>query len=452
MNQPTHPTIRPRDREAVLQSLRAGVVPRHGLHLIQVGRADEVKALMYDITRIGDGGSAIRFIIGAYGSGKTFFINMIRALALEKGLVAAHVDLNPDRRLHGTGGQARSLYAELMRNLATRSKRDGGAMSSVVERFVGAASQTARENGKRVGNVIHDYLGHLSEMTGGYDFAEVLGAYWKGYEGGNDILRTDAVRWLRGEFSTRTEARKSLGVRTIVDDDNYYDHLKLMSRFLRLAGYGGLLLCLDEMVNLYKLGNTKARTNNYEQILRILNDVLQGSAEGLGVLFGGTPEFLTDQRRGLFSYEALESRLTENRFAAVAGIKDMSGPVIRLANLTPEDLFVLLTKLRYVHAGGNPEKFLIHDDGIKAFMNHCSKRIGSAYFQTPRNSIRAFLDLLAILEQQQEPDWQGLLQHVIIQNEDNPDLAPLENTDGENNVCSTLSVRSEDDDFHEFKL
>lgn len=444
--------IRPRDRDAILQSLRAGVVPRHGLHLIQVGRANEVKAVMEDIARIEDGGAAVRFIIGSYGSGKTFFLNLIRAIALEKGLVTTHADLNPDRRLHATGGQARGLYAELMRSLSTRSKRDGGAMPSVVEKFIGAAAQEAQKHGVRVEGVIHDRLEQLSEMTGGYDFAEVLAAYFKGHESDNEALKIDAVRWLRGEFSTRTEARKALGVRTIVDDGNVYDHLKLMARFLRLAGYGGLVVCLDEMVNLYKLANTKARTSNYEQILRILNDALQGGAVGLGFLFGGTPEFLSDHRRGLYSYEALETRLSENRFAAQAGVQDLSGPVVRLSNLSPEDLFVLLTKLRHVQAGGDPENYLLGDEGLTAFMAHCAKNIGSAYFQTPRNSIRAFLDLLAVLQQQQNPDWRALLQHLTFQNDSNPDLAPLEDESEGERPGFVACVPVKDDDLEDFQL
>ncbi len=229
----------------------------------------------------------------------------------------------------------------------------------------------------------------LSDLTGGYDFADVVAKYWQGHDTGNEQLKADAVRWLRGEYSTRTDARAALGVRTIIDDANFYDQLKLFARFVRLAGFDGLLVCLDEMVNLYKLANTQARNSNYEQILRILNDSLQGSAAGIGFLFGGTPDFLTDSRRGLYSYAALQSRLAENTFA-VGGRVDMSGPVIRLSSLTPEDLYVLLRKLVHVYAAGDPDAYLVPDEALHAFMKHCSNRIGDAYFRTPRNTIRAF--------------------------------------------------------------
>lgn len=409
--------LRSRERDAILQSLRAGVVPRVGQQHIQVGRAREVEALVRDIDRIVDGGSAIRFIIGAYGSGKTFFLHLVRSIAMEKKLVACHADLTPDRRIQASGGQARNLFAELMRNLATRSKPDGGALPSVVERFVSSALQEARREGVQPTAVLHRRLQALSELVGGYDFAHVIERYWEGHDSGNDRMKSDAVRWLRGEFTTKTDARRALGVRTIVNDNNVYDQLKLMAVFVRLAGYSGLLVGLDEMVNLYKLSHTASRNANYEQILRILNDCLQGSAIGLGFVLGGTPEFLMDTRRGLYSYEALQTRLAENRFAT-GELVDMSGPVIRLASLAPEDLYVLLTKLRAVAASGGTGPELVSDQALKAFMAHCHERIGEAYFRTPRNTIKAFVQLLAILDQNPGTTWQELLGRVDLQADD----------------------------------
>lgn len=432
----TKSRIRPRDRDAIIQSLRAGVVPHLGQQHVQVGRADEVRALLGDIERIADGGSAVRFVIGEYGSGKTFFLHLIRAIALEKRLVTVHADLGPDRRLHATAGQARSLYAELTRNLATRAKSEGGALSSVVERFISQAIAEARTAGEPSSSAIHSRLARLSEMTGGYDFAEVIAQYWRGHDTGNEQLKNDAIRWLRGEFATRTDAHRALGVRTIVDDANVYDQLKLMARFIRQAGYEGLLVCLDEMVNLYKLANTQARSSNYEQILRILNDCLQGSAAHLGFVFGGTPEFLMDTRRGLYSYAALQSRLTENSFAS-DGLVDHSGPVLRLAGLTPEDFYVLLTKLRHVYAAGDPDAYMLPDHALEAFMQHCSSRIGDAYFRTPRNTITQFINLLAVLEQNPGTDWQRLIGEVSVPQDANPDLLPLEADETEDEAGPT---------------
>lgn len=401
-------TIRPKDRDAVIQSLRAGVVPRAGQHLVQVGRAKELEALMKDVERIADCGSGFRVVIGEYGSGKTFFLNLVRAIALEKKLVTMTADLNPDRRLHASGGQARSLYAELTKNMATRTKPEGGALSGIVEKFVAQAKSDAKAKGITSEEAIRQSLEHLTEMVNGYDFADVIAAYCRGFEEGNEQLKSDAIRWLRGEFSTKTDARNALGVRTIVDDASVYDQLKLLARFVRLAGYSGLMVCLDELVNLYKLANTQARNSNYEQILRILNDSLQGSAEGLGFVLGGTPEFLMDTRRGLYSYAALQSRLAENTFAK-AGMVDYSGPVMRLSSLTPEDFYVLLQKLRHVYASGDSSKYLLPDEAIPAFMEHCAKRLGEAYFRTPRTTITAFINLLAVLEQNPEAEWRELI-------------------------------------------
>lgn len=405
--------IRPRDRDAVIQSLRAGVVPRSGQHLIQVGRSREIETLVIDIARIADGGSAFRVVVGEYGAGKTFFLNLVRAVAMEKKLVVANADLNPDRRLHASGGQARSLYAELMRNLSTRTKPDGGGLAGIVERFIATAKTEARASNQSTETVLRQKLDQLTELVNGYDFADIIAAYCRGHEEGNEKLKSDAIRWLRGEFATKTDARQALGVRSIVDDSELYDQLKLMARFVRLAGFAGLLISLDELVNLYKLANTRARNANYEQILRIFNDSLQGTAVGLGFVLGGTPEFLLDTRRGLYSYPALQSRLAQNSFAS-NGLVDFSGPVIRLSSLTPEDFYVLLQKIRLVYAFGDVEKFLVSDQGISSFMEHCSKRIGDAYFRTPRTTITAFVNMLAVLDQNPGVAWQDLLGGIEI--------------------------------------
>lgn len=400
--------IRPKDRDAVLQSLRAGVVPRSGQHLVQVGRAREIQALMGDIDRVADGGSSFRLVVGEYGAGKTFFLNLVRTVAMEKKLVVANADLNPDRRLHSSGGQARSLYSELMRNMATRSRPEGGALAGVVEKFIALTTAEAESTGISTKSALTKRLEGITELVCGYDFANVIGAYFRAHESGNETLKRDAVRWLRGEFSTRTESNSALGVRSIVEDDTIYDHLKLMATFLRLAGYSGLMVTLDEMVNLYKLSNTQARNGNYEQLLRILNDSFQGSAAGLGFVLGGTPEFLTDTRRGVYSYQALQSRLAQNTFAT-EGRVDFTGPVIRLAALQPEDFYVLLQNIRAVYNAGLASPLNFPDQAIEVFMHHCDAKVGNHYYRTPRTTITTFINLLAVIEQNPDTTWDALI-------------------------------------------
>lgn len=400
--------IPPKERDAAIQALRAGVVPRLGIRHVQVGRAREVQETVRDMTRIAEGGSAVRFIIGEYGSGKTFFLTLARNVAAEKKLVVMSADLSPERRLHASGGQARTLCSELMLSMSTRTKPDGGALASVLERFLGEVRKQATTERRDAGEVIGERLETVRDGVAGFDFAEVVLRYWQGFEQGNETLKAAALRWLRAEYTLKTEAREALGVRSIVDDPSVYDHLKAVSRLVRLAGYDGTLIVLDEMVNLYKLVNSQARTSNYEQILRIVNDVLQGTAERFGFYFGGTPEFLMDTRRGLFSYEALRSRLAENSFAR-NGLADLSGPVIRLQALTPDEVRILLERLRLLWAGGDAQHLPVPDKALDAFLLHCSKKIGDDYFRTPRSTIRAFLDLLAILDQNPGADWASLL-------------------------------------------
>ncbi len=424
--------IRSKERDAIIQSLKSGVTPKVGIQHIQVGRVNELKALIQDIERISDGGSAFRLVIGEYGSGKTFFLSVVKAIALEKKLVTANADLSPDRRIHASSGQARNLYSELMRNISTRNKPDGNALASIVEKFITEARREADTSRKSINSIIHEKLASLSELVGGYDFAKVIEAYWIGHEQDNESQKANAIKWLRAEYSTKTDARNDLGVRTIIADSSFYDALKLMSLFVHQAGYQGLLINLDEMVNLYKLNNTQARTSNYEQILRILNDCLQGTAEHLGFLLGGTPEFLLDPRKGLYSYEALQSRLAGNSFAKQAGVIDYSAPALHLASLTPEELYILLKNLRHVYAEGDDSKYLVPDESLKAFLKHCSKTIGDAYFRTPRNTIKAFLDMLAVIDQNPSIKWDSLINSISIEEEkpSNVELEIEENEEG----------------------
>lgn len=430
--------IKQKEKDLIIQALAAGVVPRSGLQHIQVGRSQEVLALVKDIDRITEGGCALRFIIGEYGAGKTFFLNLIRLIALEHKLVTIHADLAPDRRLHATNGQARSLYSEAIRNMATRTKPDGGALQSIVERFITECAKESSLTGKPVESIIDAKLISLHEQVGGYDFSTVLKAYWKAGEQDDETTKAAALRWLKGEYSTKTEARTHLEIRNIIDDANVYDSIKLLSSFVKLAGYSGLIVVFDEMVNLYKLQNSQARNQNYEQILRMLNDVLQGGADSLGFIFGGTPEFLMDTRRGLYSYQALQSRLSENSFAK-GGLIDFSGPVIRLQRLTVEELYILLGNIRNIFALGNSNESLIPDEAMQTFMEHCNKRIGEAYFQTPRNTIKAFVQMLAVLEQNPDASWQELVGGAKIESEDNFEM------DSDN-------LSEDDDDLTSLKL
>jgi hypothetical protein len=419
------PLIKPKERSAILQSLAAGVVPRAGLHHLQVGRKDEVAAALKDLTTIEQGGAAVRFIIGRFGSGKSFFLNLCRVVALQKRFVVAQADLTVERRLQGTGGQARSLYAELLKNLAILAKPDGGALPSIVERWVSDVQHAIHSVGGthvEVTKEIHERLKPLQELVSGYDFAAVIVKYLEGFLNHKEALAGAALRWLRAEYTTRTEARQDLGVRSIIDDADIYDHLKLLAAFVRMAGYAGLLVNLDEMgVLSHRLNHSKARDNNYEAILRIVNDCIQGGASGIGFYFAGVDDFLDDRRRGLVSHEALRTRLQDNLFAR-SGLKDFSGPVIRLANLTREELFVLLHKIRDIFVSADTVKIRVDDEAIQGFMDHASRTLGATYFQMPRDIIRPFVSLLSILEQNPDSDWRMLVSGMQFEGSADPDL------------------------------
>lgn len=428
--------IKERERTAILQSLRAGVVPRIGLQHIQVGRKAEVSAILRDLALVSDGGAAMRFVVGRYGSGKSFFLNLASTVALEKGLLVARADITLDRRLHGSGGQARALYSELMRNLASKARPDGNALAGVVERWLSQVQAQAKDASDGAVDVaMRESLLAIRELVGGFDFAHVISRYFEAHRSGDDTTQQNVLRWLRGEYSTKTEARQDLGVRSIIDDATVYDYLKLFAQFSRAAGYAGVLVCVDELVVLsHRLASARARAANYEQILRMLNDCLQGSVQGLAFAFGATDEALEDRRRGLYSYEALATRLAPNEFAR-GDVRDLSGPVIRLENLTPEDLYVLLHRIRDVFASGDASKHLIPDVGLATYLEYCSRTLGEAYFRTPRDTVTRFVGLLNLLEQDRTQDWRALLGEV----------AQLEVAPNPSAEADPIQVEDEDD-------
>jgi hypothetical protein len=404
--------IKRRERDSVLQSLQAGLVPRQGLHLIQVGRKAETEALLQDISRIKDGGSSFRLVVGRFGSGKSFFLNLVRHVALQQNLVIVQADFTMERRLQASGGEARALYSELMRNMATRAKPEGGALASVCTKWISKLQQEvigAGGDAAAVETRITEDLRDLQDHVGGFEFAEVLRAYYRGTVNGNEAEKAAALRWLRAEYQTKTEARQDLGVRRIIDDETFYDSLKLMAGFCRKAGFDGVLVLFDELVVLsHRLPSSRSRVANFEAILTILNDAVQGSAAGIGFVFAGTDESLEDRRRGLFSYEALRSRLAENQLAT-PGLVDLSGPVVRLQALSPEDLFVLLRNISIVHASGDHSARLVPDEGIEALLHKANDTLGAEFFRTPRDVIRSFVGLLNLIEQNPGKTWSDIL-------------------------------------------
>ena len=400
--------IKVSERQAILQSLGNGVVPRVGLQHILVGREAELKAISQDLALVTQGGATMRFIIGDYGAGKTFFLSLVKLLALQKGLLVMTADVTSERRLQGAGGQALNLYSELTRNLSTRTRPDGGAMKSVIERFIADAVAEGEKREISTRDVIRHRLSTLSELVAGFDFADVLDTYFEAHENHDEDRQRAALKWLRGEYTSKLEARKALGVRTMVDDDSIYDYIKLFARFATLAGYRGLLVCLDELASVHSLSSTQARNQNYDQLLRILNDVHQGSADHLGLMLGGTVEFLEDRRRGVFSHDALRTRLLPNEFAR-NGLVDLTQPVMPLSQLSRDDILNLLVKIRQIKADGSDPVALIDNEGLAAFVAQLLGSPGAETLLTPRETVRRFVQLLSVLEQNPSQSWEQLL-------------------------------------------
>lgn len=403
---------------AILNSLAAGVTPRVGLEYINVGRREEIEALLEDLENVGEGGAAFRFIVGRYGSGKTFLMQLFRNQAMDRGFVVADVDLSPQRRFTSSDNAGLATYRELMNNLAIKAKPDGGALPSIIERWIsGVQAQVRQETSlspddpafqKAVEDEIYAVIDDMEGMVHGFDFAHVLATYWRGHCAFDDEQKNSALRWLRGEFTTKTEARQALGVRVIINDDDWYDYIKLFATFVSQIGYGGLFIIVDEAVNLYKISHTVSRNQNYEKLLTMFNDTLQGKAQHLGILIGGTPQFVEDPRKGLYSYEALQTRLATSRFSQ-DGLKDVSGPVIRLQVLDANEIFTLLTRILEVYSAHHNHTPELSAADLEAFLQTIVQRIGADQLLTPREVVRDFISVLNLLRQNPNVTFRGLI-------------------------------------------
>ena len=404
---------------SLLASVSAGVVPRSGAPYIAIGRADEIEALLSDLEAVSEGCGTMRFLIGRYGSGKSFLMQLIRGYAMERDFVCADADLSPERRLYGSGGTGIATYRELIKNLASKSSPDGGALQKIIARWIDGISGELVETGldpasdsfahqleKRIYSVLRD----MEDLVGGFDFAHVMSEYYKAYKNGEDEKKSACLRWMRGEFSTKTEARNALGfvVSVIIDDENWYDFIKIWASLVRRMGYRGLVVFIDECVNLYKITHRISRENNYEKILSMFNDTLQGRAPYLGLVLGGTPQFLEDQRRGLFSYEALRSRLCDSRFSSEKH-KNFVGPVIRLTRLSDDELLALVVRMTSLHAQNfNWEPRITREEQVK-FVQICLDRAGANSMITPREMLRDYMTLLNILMQNPNVDFNAIV-------------------------------------------
>ncbi|GBG04848.1 ATP-binding protein [Lactobacillus rodentium] len=391
--------------QTVLNSLKGGVVPRIGLPYITVGRKAEIEALLHDVDIISEGGASFRFVVGRYGSGKSFLLQAIRNYVMDKNFVVIDGDLSPERRLQGTKGQGLATYRELIQNLATKTRPEGGALPLILDRWINSiqaevAQETgfSQENGKfteAVDKKIYEVIGNLNELVHGFDFAKLLKMYYEAYVSGDNETRAKVIKWFRGEYSRKTEAKNELGVNIIISDDDWYEYIKLFAMFFRQAGYAGLMVMVDELVNIYKIPNSISRQYNYEKMLTMYNDALQGKAKYLGIIMGATPQAIEDRRRGVYSYEALRSRLANGKFSK-EGATDMYAPVINLEPLNAEEMLVLTEKLAQMHATLYDYESTITDEDLATFIKIEYGRVGADTNITPREVIRDFIELLDI--------------------------------------------------------
>ncbi|RZJ81958.1 MAG: biotin carboxylase [Flavobacterium sp.] len=420
--------IKPKEATAIINSLIGGVVPKIGVQHITVGRSEEISAMVTALEDVKNGHSMVKFWIGDFGSGKSFILHLLNTVALKQKFVVTNADFTPDNRLYSNDGKGVALYSAIMDNIAIQTKPEGGALPTLMEKWIEQMLvKTAEEHGLPLSEirneqylnlVHHNIMKTIGEITevGGFDFGTVVMKYYEGFIKGDEQLRRNALKWLKGEYNTKTEAKQDLGVREIINDLNYYDMLKNFCKLFVSMGYSGFMINLDEAINLYKISTSVMREKNYEKILSIYNDCFQGRVSNLFFNIAGTKEVLENERRGLFSYHALKSRLQSNKFET-AEIRDFAQPVIKLFPLDHNEIFVLLKKLKAIFDLNYKIVANISDDEILAFMEEIFNKPGASEFLTPREVIRDFLNILNILRQNPNLDKATLFGDIEIEDE-----------------------------------
>lgn len=401
----------------MMNALSSGVVPRRGLEYIAVGRRRETETFVGDLEDTAEGGGAFRFISGRYGNGKSFMIQMVRNYAMDRGFMVMDADLAINRRLTGSKGEGLNTYRELVRNMAVKARPDGGAMESVLQNWLYPIIDEEGSDPKAVRSAIRRATSDMSGMMFYQDFVYVLGAYAEDLISNRDD--SPAIRWFKGEFDLKSDARRDLSIAMIIGDSNWYDMVKLWAEFSVRAGMKGLVVFMDEAVVLYKIQNRTSRSNNYERLLTMFNDIMQGKASHISMYVCGTPEFITDPDRGLYSYEALRSRLVSGRFEN--GYDNYLGPVINLRPLTSEEIFVLLRTLRGMHEQRYAYESGITDEMLETYLRTVTATIGGRDMVTPREITRDFISLLDTLHQNPNAKFSEMVEGRHVDADRNPD-------------------------------
>ncbi len=418
-----------RTLNTLMNAISSGVVPRRGLEYIAVGRKKETQTFVNDLDDTADGGGAFRFISGRFGNGKSFMTQMVRNYAMDKGFVVMDADLAINRRITGSKGEGVNTYRELVKNTAYRTRPEGGAVEPILQEW---AESLCDELGGRgavtldgVRHIVRQKTADMASMQYYRDFATVLSQYVYSYLA--DQEDDPAIRWLKGEYDLKSNVRKDLGVSTLVDDSDWYEIIKLWTRLFVTLGYKGMVVFLDEAVVLYKLQNKVSRSNNYERLLTMFNDIMQGKSSYLSMYVCGTPEFIQDPNRGLYSYEALKSRLVSGRYET--GYDNYLGPVINLRPLSNEEIFVLLRTVKGLHEQRYGYTSDIDDRKLEIYLKTVLSGSVSSSMLTPREITRDLISLLDTLHQNPQATFEQLVQGRKVANDRNPDDDIIEDLD-----------------------
>lgn len=413
--------INPKEADNIIKALEAGVVPRRGIQHLLVGRHKEVEEVILILDNIKQGESDIRFWVGDFGSGKSFMMRTIESLAVQKNFAVSTIDLTPTRRFYASDGKAQSLYNEIVDNIIIQTSQDGNAIKTIIEEWINSiitsvserdkipASQLlVKENKGIIEKEILNITSSFKSVGLSYELGQAISKYYEGLMEDNQVLKLKALRWIRGDISTKTESKNELGIKRIINDDNWYEAIKNLAELFSDIGYSGFVINFDEAVNLYKLPMSQTRERNYEKILNIFNECKSNTARGLFVNFGATRKTIFDERRGMSSYGALKGRLG-NESSLDSKLINTNKTVLPLKPLTTEEIYTLLENLKNIYNIHYRLDIDMTMENIKLYMEEQLNRPGALEFLTPRAVIKDFLEILDMIRQNPDVETETII-------------------------------------------
>lgn len=383
----------------IIDSLRNGTVPAEGTENIAVGIDEELTEIQDQIERTREDKSAFKFIIGDYGSGKTFFSTSVREMAYDKKFVVSSVVISQETPLH----KFEELYRKIMEGMRTSENKKIPAFNFILEEWllniedkvIEIEGLDPYEDSKKFQIEMNKRINEELMIVGSIaaSFANAIRAFYKAKYEGDTVLAQGAVAWLKGD-NVRAELKSKLGVIGTITRENSFEFFRALLQMIKTAGYEGLMIILDEVETVQKLVRKDMRSAAYENLRFFIDESDRNSFPSCFFLYTGTTD-LMESEKGFKSLEPLYQRIKVEREKGDK-FKNLRQPVMFLDGLNRDRLYEVACRVRNIH--GQVYSWMpndkLTDDFIKRLINDMTLGFGGEINIGPRGFLRTLIDIL----------------------------------------------------------